>query len=151
MYQKILVPIDGSDTARLGLREDIKLAKSSGARIRLICTVDELPAVSPPAEAASDAVLAQLRSAGESILQEGATAVRDAGVQVDSKLVEAMGGEAGAHIVQESQAWHPDLIVCGTHGRRGIRRAVMGSAAEYVLRRSAIPVLLVPSGMRAAA
>lgn len=152
MYEKILVPIDGSDTAALGLREAIKLARCHGARIRLVHVVDELPAVTPPeAAAAAGIIMDQLRSDGESILKDAAAAVRDAGLPVDSKLIEEMGGQAGAHIVQEAQAWPADLIVCGTHGRSGIRRAVMGSAAEYVVRRGPVPVLLVPSGASVAA
>jgi nucleotide-binding universal stress UspA family protein len=138
VYEKILVPTDGSATAILGLREAIKLARCHGARIRLVHVVDE-------AAAAAGIVMDRLRSGGESILKDAVAAVRDAGLPVDSKLLEAMGGQAGAHIVQEAQAWSADLIVCGTHGRRGIRRAVMGSGAEYVVRHSAVPVLLVPS------
>jgi nucleotide-binding universal stress UspA family protein len=57
-------------------------------------------------------------------------------VQVDSKLPEEMGGQAGVYILREAEAWSADLIVCGMHGRRGIRRVVMGSDTEYVVRRS---------------
>ena len=105
---------------------------------------------SPVAAATADIVIAQLRSAGESILEDGVAAARDAGVQVDSKLLEAMGGQAGVYILREAEAWPADLIVCGTHGRRGIRRVVMGSDAEYVVRRSSVPVLLVPDQVTAA-
>jgi nucleotide-binding universal stress UspA family protein len=138
MYQYILVPIDGSDTATLGLREAIKLARAGRGRIRLIHVVDERPVVSAPDGDAGGVVIAGLRSA-------------DAGVPVDSKLVEDLGGEVGSHIVQEARTWPADLIVCGTHGRRGIRRVVLGSAAEYVVRRSSVPVLLVPSRVPASA
>jgi nucleotide-binding universal stress UspA family protein len=80
-------------TAALGLQEAIKLAKRYGSRLRLINVVDELPVVSSPVAAATaDIIIAQLRSAGESILEDGVAAARDAGVQVDSKLLEAMGG-----------------------------------------------------------
>jgi len=146
MYEKILVPIDGSETAALGLREAIKLAKAQGARIRLIHVLDVLPAASPPVGAAgAELVIAQLRSGGHTILKDAEATARQAGLQVDSKLLEEIGGQAGEHIVGEAASWPADLIVCGTHGRRGIRRMVMGSDAEYVVRRSAVPVLLVPS------
>jgi nucleotide-binding universal stress UspA family protein len=145
MYDKILVPIDGNDTATLGLREALKLAHSLGGRIRLLHVVYELPVVSAPDGDAGGVVLAGLRSAGVSILEEAAAAARDAGVRADTKLLEELGGQAGTHIVQEAQTWPADLIVCGTHGRRGIRRAVMGSAAEYIARHSSVPVVLVPS------
>jgi nucleotide-binding universal stress UspA family protein len=144
MYDRILVPIDGSPTATRGLSEAIKLANRRGGRLRLLHVVDELPAMLPPA-GATDIVIAQLRSAGDAILKAGAAQARDAGVQVECKLLEEMGGEAGLHILEEAQSWDADLIVCGTHGRRGVRRVLMGSDAEYVVRRSSVPVLLVPS------
>ncbi len=144
MYDRILVPIDGSRAASRGLSEAIKLANRRGGQLRLLHVVDELPAVLPPA-GATDIVMAQLRGAGDSILKAGAAQARDAGVQVECKLIEAMGGEAGLYILEEAQSWGADLIVCGTHGRRGLRRVVMGSDAEYVVRRSPVPVLLVPN------
>jgi len=146
MYEKIVVPIDGSDTAALGLAEAIKLAKDRAGRIRLIHVLDVLPALSPPVGAAgADVVIAQMRAGGESILKDAETTTRNAGVQVESKLIEETGGQAGEHILQEATSWPADLIVCGTHGRRGIRRLVLGSDAEYIVRRSPVPVLLVPS------
>jgi len=60
-------------------------------------------------------------------------------------LVEAMGGQAGDYIIREARQWRADLIVCGTHGRRGIRRLVLGSDAEYIVRHTPVPVLLVRS------
>ncbi len=144
MYDRILVPIDGSPAATRGLSEAIKLANRRGGRLRLLHVVDELPAMLPPA-GATDIVIAQLRSAGDEILKAGAAQARDAGVQAECKLIEEMGGEAGVRILEEAQSWDADLIVCGTHGRRGVRRLLMGSDAEYVVRRSPVPVLLVPS------
>ena len=59
------------------------------------------------------------------------------------KLVETPAGSVGTMIVEQAQEWPADLIVLGTHGRRGIRRLVMGSDAEYVVRTTPVPVLLV--------
>ena len=86
----------------------------------------------------------QLRQAGEAVLATAEAEAHDAGVSADSHLVEEFGGQAGLRILEEAHAWGADLIVCGTHGRHGLGRFVMGSDAEYVLRRSAVPVLLVP-------
>jgi nucleotide-binding universal stress UspA family protein len=143
MYGKILVPVDGSRTATLGLREALKLAQDHGAQIRVIHVLDELATAS--AAPAGDELVVQLRSAGMSILNEAAAVARDAHVPVETKLVEVVGGRAGARIVQEAQTLLADLIVCGTHGRHGIGRVVMGSNAEDILRHSPVPVLLVPS------
>lgn len=89
------------------------------------------------------ALVDQLRSSGECILHDSVSAARAAEVDVDSRLIEAMGTEAGECIIEEATSWPADLIVCGTHGRRGVRRVLMGSDAEYVLRRSPVPVLMV--------
>lgn len=146
MYKRILVPIDGSETAKLGLNEAIKLAKNQGGSIRIFHVVNELIVVSQYASAATLGQLIDfLRSAGESLLNDAKSVARSAGVEVDTVLVEAMGSQAGAHIVQQAQEWPAELIVCGTHGRRGIRRIVMGSDAEYVVRYTPVPVLLVRS------
>ena len=145
MYGRILVPVDGSDTSRLGLKEAIELAKSLRARIRVVHIVNKLHSIAS-VELAADMVQAlvdQLRSSGECILHDSVSAARAAGVEVDSRLIEAMGTEAGECIVEEATSWPADLIVCGTHGRRGLRRVLMGSDAEYVLRRSPVPVLMV--------
>jgi len=144
MYQRILVPVDGSPTASRGLAEAIALAKTLKAGIRLVHIVTALPVLYPPLSAPAVQMLRdQLRSSGECILHDASTAVRAADLAVDSQLVEALGAEAGACIIEQAREWRADLIVCGTHGRRGIRRMLMGSDAEYVLRHSAVPVLMI--------
>lgn len=144
MYTKILVPLDGSEVAKLGLHQAIELASRLGSRIRLIHVLNDLPLVPPEVTGATfDQIFERLRDDGISLLKQAETAVRAAGIEVDTKLVEAAGTSAGEGIVREAAAWPADLIVCGTHGRRGIRRLVMGSDAEYVLRDSPVPVLLV--------
>ncbi|HVN43838.1 MAG TPA: universal stress protein [Steroidobacteraceae bacterium] len=144
MYPRILVPIDGSATASRGLAEAIALAGALTASIRLVHVVTELPTLSPPlSPAALQTLRDQLYSNGESILHDAMTAVRAAGVAVDSRLVEALGAEAGERILEQAAEWPASLIVCGTHGRRGVRRILMGSDAEYILRHSRVPVLMV--------
>jgi len=145
MYAKILVPIDGSETSTLGLNEAIRLAKNQGGRIRLIHIVNELIVVLPEAYVNIERVIDELRTRGRAILDSGEATVRSGGVEVDTTLVEAMGNQAGDQIIQQAKEWGADLIVCGTHGRRGIRRLVMGSDAEYIVRHTPVPILLVRS------
>lgn len=144
MYKRIMVPVDGSETARLGLSEAIKLAASLHADIRLVFIINKLPWVSPElSSSAAQELIEQLRGTGESVLHDSLNAVRAAGLTADTRLIEALGAEAGECIVAQATSWPADLIVCGTHGRRGFRRILMGSDAEYVLRHSPVPVLLV--------
>ena len=65
-------------------------------------------------------------------------------------MLEASSAQVGTIIVDSAREWHAQLIVCGTHGRRGIARWLMGSDAEQVLRTSPVPVLLVRQGSTSA-
>lgn len=144
MYQNILVPIDGSEPAGLGLHEAIQLARTLGARIRLLHVVNKTPWIAAGATpAVIDDLISQSRSAGEKIVRDAASAARAAGVEVQDRLVEALGDRAGEIIVSEARDWPAHLIVCGTHGRRGFKRILMGSDAEYIVRHSPVPVLLI--------
>lgn len=145
MYQRILVPTDGSATSEKGLAEAIALAKLSGGRIRLVHVVDAMSvAMGADGFASYSAeVLPLLREAGTEILRRARERVQDAGVTVDVTLREVLAGRVADQVIEEATAWPADLIVIGTHGRRGVRRLVLGSDAEQVLRVSSVPVLLV--------
>ena len=144
MYRNILVPVDGSRASEQGAREAIQIAKTLGSRIRLIHVVNKTPWIAPgAAPAVIEDLIADLVRAGESVLQRIRAEVRAAGVEVEDRLIEARGERAGEIAVSEASSWPADLIVCGTHGRRGVRRMLMGSDAEQIVRASPAPVLLV--------
>ncbi len=144
MYQNILVPIDGSDTAALGLREAIDLARALGGRIRLLHVVNTMPWIGGDvAPAVLDELITQLRSTGECILHEAKRTASAAEIEIDTRIIEAPGERAGEMIVAEARSWPAQLIVCGTHGRRGLKRLLLGSDAEYIVRHSSVPVLLI--------
>jgi nucleotide-binding universal stress UspA family protein len=144
MYNKILIPVDGSETSLLGLGEAIRLAKDQKATLRLLHVVhDFLVAGGHGAAVYTSQLRMDLRERGEKILKDAADIARQQGVEVETKLVETPGGSVGPMIVEQAEQWPADLMVLGTHGRRGIRRLVMGSDAEYVVRTTPVPVLLV--------
>ena len=147
MYQRILVPIDGSPTSNLGLVEAMKFAKLTGARLRLIHVVDELSFAMGSEAYVSYAgeIIAVLREAGEKVLAEAKTKVEAAGLGVDVVLRENVTGRVCELIIEEVKLWPAELIVLGTHGRRGLERLFMGSDAEEVIRMAPVPVLLVRS------
>jgi nucleotide-binding universal stress UspA family protein len=70
---------------------------------------------------------------------------RDAGIKAETKLIEATppGARIASMIAAEAKAWPADMIVIGTHGRRGVDHLLMGSVAEGVVRISPVPVLLI--------
>ena len=144
MYKRILVPVDGSETAAAGLREALKLAKEQGSQIRVVHVVDEFLMVSPSVYGAVyDQFTEQMREAGKHALSVAQTLAHEAGVDVEAQLIVAMGDPAGKRVLEAVKQWEADLIVCGTHGRRGLRRIVLGSDAEYMVRHSPVPILLV--------
>ena len=151
MYSKILVPVDGSQAAMAGLEEAIKLCHSTAARLRLVHVINELIVASPFVAgtfdpiAFSTEIAEKLREDARALLSDAESLVRRHGVQVECQLLEALGRRAGDEIVRHAREWPADIIVMGKHGRRGIRRMIMGSDAELVVRTSPVPVLLVPT------
>ena len=144
MYTRILVPVDGSAASARGLDEAIELARHLKARMRLVHVVEPWVMVSPETTAATlHQVAENIRSGGADLLKKCENKVANMGIKVDAELIETFGDSAGECIVKKAKEVEADLIVCGTHGRRGIRRALMGSDAEYIVRRAPTPVLLV--------
>ena len=144
VYRKILVPVDGSPASNRGLVEAIGLAKNQGGALRLVHVLDEL-ILWPGAETVVylGNTVDLLREAGEQVVAKAEAAVQAAGLESESVILETAGGRAADAIVAEAKAWGADLIVLGTHGRRGAKRLVMGSDAEEIVRTAAVPVLLV--------
>ncbi len=143
MYRKILVPVDGSDASTAGLREAIKLAKSQACQIQLVHIVNEFIPDYGYAGAYAGEFMDSLRKAGKNILDSAEALVQREGVKPECVLLEAVGGQAAEMILEQAKAWMPDLIIMGTHGRRGLVRMVMGSDAEAVVRGATVPVMLV--------
>jgi nucleotide-binding universal stress UspA family protein len=144
MYAKILVPVDGSVTSNLGLDEAIRIAKSQGSQIRLVHVVNEYVLGYPYAPGVfAGSVIDELKDAGSKILTDTEASVRQQGVACESVLLECLGGAAASSILDQAKEWPADIIVMGTHGRRGLVRLTLGSDAEHVVRMSPVPVLLV--------
>jgi nucleotide-binding universal stress UspA family protein len=146
MYGKILVPVDGSEASTLGLNEAIAIAKSQGSQIRLVHIVNEfiLDYTYSPCLYATN-LIETLRNGGRKILDLAETVVQRQGIAPECVLLESIGGQAADLIIAQAKEWSADLIVMGTHGRRGLARVAMGSDAEEVVRASTVPVLLVRS------
>ncbi len=144
MYKKILVPVDGSRTSTLGLQEAIRLAKSCKAKLRLIHVVDESVALQDSAYTfGTEDMLGILKKGGEQALKRSLELAAKNGIKPESRLVESFTGSVADIIVGDAKKWRADLIVMGTHGRRGFSHMMLGSDAEMVIRSSPAPVLLV--------
>ncbi len=141
------MPVDGSETAAGGLEEAIRVVAALGGRLRLVHVVNEIIFDAGPSPGLyGEDLMRSLRENGRTILAGAEALARRAGVEVESVLLESIGLPASGMIVEQSKLWPADLIVMGTHGRRGLARLTMGSDAEQVVRTAVVPVLLVKAG-----
>lgn len=149
-YRRILVPVDGSATSNAGLREAIDLAKGQDASLHLVHVLDYHYLAMSGLEAGAyiEDLMASLTQSGRRILKRAEEVARRSGVKATVALVESPAGPAADAIVRQAKKSKADLIVIGTHGRRGVRRMLMGSDAEQVVRNSPVPVMLVRSAGR---
>lgn len=141
MYKRILVPFDGSETSTRALVAALQLARESTGRVRIIHVLDELAYLS--GYEYTGAVLESARRWADECLSKAMEIARSTGVPAERKLLEAPGRRLGDSVAEEARGWQADLVVVGTHGRRGIGRALMGSGAEQVIRLAPVPVLAV--------
>ncbi len=147
MYSQILVPVDGSDTGNLALQEAIRLARSEGTRLRIIYVVDSAAYIWDAESAPIDLkqIKDSVRSYARGVLDRAERIAKDAGIGAETRVVETerMGQRVASRIAEQAREWPADLIVIGTHGRRGLDHLLLGSVAEGVVRIAPVPVLLV--------
>ena|SRR5688572_1943138 len=144
MYSRILVPVDGSSCSLAGLTEALKLAKALNARIRLMHVCNELITASALAPSDyHDQLVESMRETGKAVLADAQAFARQQEVIVEAVLVDSDCRRASDCVVAAARQWAADLIVMGTHGRRGMSRLAMGSDAELVARSTPVPVLMV--------
>lgn len=146
MYQRILVAVDGSHTSELALNEAIQLAKSLNSQLRLLHAVDAIGSGWYTTDYYNPTDIWELMTKiGREILDKAAAVATSANVQVDTKLVEinTLGLRIPEVINSEANAWPADMIVLGTHGRRGLSNILLGSVAEGIVRIADKPVLLI--------
>jgi nucleotide-binding universal stress UspA family protein len=146
MYRRILVPLDGSDTAQRGLQEALGLAKAFDSSLVLLHVVEYYPMMMEMATATTwEVITTDLRAHGQQVLERAHDAAKAAGVASEAHLEDAAAARVCDVIVDQAREHRCDLIVMGTHGRRGIEHALIGSDAERVIRMSPTPLLLVKS------
>jgi nucleotide-binding universal stress UspA family protein len=146
MYKRIVVAVDGSETSDKALDEATKLARETSPIILLLHVCEEMPIMWEPD--GMNMILMQnslkaVSDAGKELLEKHRKQLAEQGITVETKLVETYGGRMGSVISEEAQKWDADLLVVGTHGRKGIAHFLIGSVAEDVTRTASMPVLLV--------
>jgi nucleotide-binding universal stress UspA family protein len=147
MYAKILVAVDESDTSRHALQQAIELARKLSASVRMVHVLDMswLP-IGPEVAIDTRVLSAARRGVGENTIAAARDIARAAGFEAEAVLIETETPmqQVAETIVNEAARWGADLVVMGTHGRRGFQHLILGSVAEQTVRRSSGPVLLIP-------
>lgn len=146
----LLLALDGSRLAEQSLSPAIRLARTYGAEVHLVRVVNASfsPYLGPgfdlaPAEPALLAELAdQMHEEARGYLDEVATSLRKQGIRVSW---EVRAGIPGEEIVRAAETSAADLILMCTHGRSGVRRWVLGSVTDTVLRTGSVPLLVIPA------
>ncbi len=147
MYQRILVPVDGSETSNRALVAAWQMAREASGSVRVIHVIEDLAQVIAydPYGAYPGDLAKVMRDSGHKILADAVAMAQSAGVSAEQRLVEAAGQRLADAVLHEASAYNADLIVVGTHGRRGLGRVLLGSGAEQIIRLAPIPVLVIRS------
>jgi len=144
MYSRILVPFDGSDASRRGLHEAIALARAQQATLVVLGVVSELPLLTGQAGFVNyGEVVDILMRSGRDVAEQAAAEAKAAGVACETVVIDGGAAPVSDVIVAQVGVQRCELVVMGTHGRRGLRRLAMGSDAEMVVREAPVPVMLV--------
>lgn len=143
MYARILIPVDGSETSKRGIAEAVRLAGAHSPAIGLVCIANDASMAVADAAYASDVIWQEVLADAEGVVKEARQLLGPLGATAQSLIVDGRTGTTGALIARQAADWRADIIVMGTHGRSGIGRALLGSTAEYILRHTSVPLLLV--------
>lgn len=143
MYQRILVPIDGSAISDRALDEAIQFAQQHNAQIKLVHVLEDIWYLDNENYLSYAELTESIRRNGEKILMQAQNKLQSAGIAFDTELLEARDERIANVIVAEAKNSLAELIIIGTHGRSGFSRMLLGSVAEGVVRTAHIPVLLI--------
>lgn len=145
VYNKILVAVDGSETSTLAMQEAIALAKNQQATLRVIFVAEAFVIIGDGVQFDFEQYENAVRGYGMATLNKMESLAQTASITVESCIIENAehSERVSEKIVQDANDWHADLLVVGTHGRRGFNHLVLGSVAEGVIRMASTPVLIV--------
>lgn len=139
-YTKILIAVDGSEYSVIAAKRGFELAHQLGAKTYMVFVVDKTKAMgNPDAGIMPQQALIVLKKEAEQTLDELARMYN--GNELEKFMPE---GNPREDIIRMAETLEVDLIVMGTHGHTGLRRILIGSVAENVVRHSGIPVMVVP-------
>ncbi|PWY54360.1 universal stress protein [Legionella qingyii] len=148
MYKNIMLALDGSKISDSLIGEVIKLTNGQNANVRIIHVIDENFVIYGGPSFDYLSFIAACKEDGEKLLNNAAQKIASqSSIKPETSILELkpLQGRIAEVIVEAAKEWPADLLVIGTHGRRGFSRLFLGSVAENVVRIATTPVLLVRS------
>lgn len=146
MYKRILVAVDGSDTSRRAFDAALELAQAMGSALQPYYVIENTPMYFDAPGYDPSILRTQMIAQGNELAAEFDKVMADKGVSGEMTTGEASSLEdVPTLVLNAAHSLGADLIVMGTHGRRGFQRLILGSVAERCVRQSTLPVLLIPS------
>lgn len=143
MYKRILVAVDGSSTSERALEEAINLAKHTNGRLRIVHVANSAAYLESASIGFNVGAADSMTQQNRDLLGMAYETAMSAGVAAEVKLIESETSRIAQVVADQADAWPADLIVAGTHGRRGASRVILGSIAEAISRVANKPVLLI--------
>jgi nucleotide-binding universal stress UspA family protein len=146
MYKRILVAVDGSETSRRAFEAALDLAKAMGSTLQPFYVIENTPMYFDAPGYDPSILRNQMIAQGKELAEDMDKAMSARGVQGAMVTGEASSlDDVPTLVLDAAKAQGADLIVMGTHGRRGFQRLILGSVAERCVRQSTLPVLLIPT------
>jgi len=143
MFTHILVPIDGSAPSMQAIDKAAGLAKAFGSKVTVLYAIDPYPFTGVGADFAlgQDQYLGAARTEADAAINAAGERLQAAGIAADTRVVEAHTVWRG--ILETADKLGADLLVMGSHGRRGLEKLVLGSVTQSVLSHTKITTLVV--------
>ena len=142
MYANILLSTDGSDVAKKGVKHGLALAKALNAKVTVISVTDPLPVADRMLERAKEVFDAACKEHADKVLDEARAMAEQIGISAE--LLHVPNAHPATAIIETAKSRGCDLIVMASHGRRGLKKLLLGSQTSEVLADGSVPVLLVP-------
>jgi len=142
IFQRILVPTDGSPAARAADATAIQVARAYGGCVRFVSVIDTDRLVSDfsmGTDGDFDDVVERLKTVARAVLEQARGRASEAGVDAEAAFLE---GDVVDRILEEATTWRADVIMIGTHARPHELHPALGSKTHELLRRSTLPVLV---------
>jgi nucleotide-binding universal stress UspA family protein len=145
MFKRILVAVDGSPGANKALANALQMAREARGQLLLLHVVDELAYLAGYDQLGgySGEIITVMKENGARVLEDAAAIAGASGVTPEKRLIDNFGARLGETVADAARDWNADLVVVGTHGRRGIGRLMLGSGAEQIVRLAPVPVLII--------